>query len=106
MKHKFCFFDDNKSKYIEHIKKLINNFHRQNEDNYYFAFGDLDNYLSNINDIELRNDFSDILKNFINCDDYRKMLKNFVEEGFIKKINNLIRTDNNELLEKLYYFIG
>ena len=106
LKHKFCFFDDNKSKYIEHIKKLINNFHRQNEDNYYFAFGDLDNYLSNINDIELRNDFSDILKNFINCDDYRKMLKNFVEEGFIKKINNLIRTDNNELLEKLYYFIG
>ena len=105
-KQKFYSFDDNKDKYIDYIKKLIQNFHKQSGENLYSALGNLDDYLSDINDIELRNDFFDILKNFSNSNDYGQMLKNFVEEGFSKKINNLFRKDNKELLEKLYYFIG
>jgi len=105
-KIKFYKFDENKEKYILFNKNVLNQFHKQNEDNFNLAFNDLKKYLSDKKDNNLEN-ILNILQNFKKIENYDKMLKKCLGvQGFLDKINNIIRKDDNELSEKFYYFIG
>ena len=105
-KIKFYKFDENKEKYILFNKNVLNQFHKQNEDNFNLAFNDLNKYLSDKKDNNLEN-ILNILQNFKKIENYDKMLKKCLGvQGFLDKINNIIRMDDNELSGKFYYFIG
>jgi len=105
-KIKYYYFDDNKEKYILFNKNVLNQFHKQNENNFNSAFKDLENYLTKKNDNNFKN-ILDILQNFKKIENYDEMLKKCLGvQGFLDKINTIIRIDDNELSEKFYYFIG
>ena len=103
---KFFYFDENKEKYIHFNKNVLSQFHKQNEANFNSAFNDLKKYLLDKKYNNLVN-ILDILPNFKKIENYDKMLKKCVGvQGFLDKINNIIRMDDDELSEKFYYFIG
>ena len=103
---KFFYFDENKEKYIRFNKNVLSQFHKQNEANFNSAFNDLKKYLLDKKYNSLVN-ILDILPNFKKIENYDKMLKKCIGvHGFLDKINNIIRMDDNELSEKFYYFIG
>ena len=102
---KFFYFDEKKEKYILFNKNVLSQFHKQNEANFNLAFDDLKKYLSDKKYNNLIN-ILDILQNFKKIENYDKMLKKCLGvQGFLDKINNIIRIDDNELSEKFYYFI-
>jgi len=105
-KIKYYYFDENREKYILFNKNVLNQFHKQNENNFDSAFKDLKTYLTEKNDNNLKN-ILDILQNFKKIENYDEMLKKCLgAQGFLDKINTIIRIDDNELSEKFYYFIG
>ena len=103
-KIKFYNFDENKENYIRFQKNVLNQ--NQNDNNFDIAFNDLNNYFSDKKEHKLKS-ILDIIKNFKNIENYDETLKNCLGvQGFLDKINTIIRMDDNELSEKIYYFIG
>jgi hypothetical protein len=107
IKKKFFFFDENKKEYIDFNKNILREAFNQNEKNYFDALKNLNKFLLDINDDDIFG-ILEIINNFDHYNnDYNKMLKDFLGiQGFISKINRIIRKDNNEINEKFYYFIG
>ena len=107
IRKKFFSFDKNKDKYLDFIKNVLRESLNQNKDNLSAALEALNKFIfdNNVNDI---NTIVDIINNFdMYKNDYDKMLKDFLGiQGFISKINRIIRKDNNEINEKIFYFIG
>jgi len=105
-KIKFYSFEENKEKYIFFNNNVLNQCHNQNENNFEKALKDLETYVLDKKDNQLKN-VIDILKNFQNIENYDETLKYCLGvQGFLFHINNIIRIDDNELNEKFYYFIG
>lgn len=107
IRQKFFLFEENKNEYIVFNKNVLKNAFAQNENNYFNALKSLNKFLLNSNDNEILA-ILDIINSFDNStNDYEKMLKDFLGiQGFISKINRIIRKNNNEINEKFYYFIG
>ena len=107
IKKKFFFFDENKNEYIAFNKNVLREAFNQNKENYLGALKNLNKFLLDINDDDIFG-ILEIINNFdYNNNDYYKMLKEFLGiQGFISKINRIIRKDKNEINEKFYYFIG
>ena len=105
-KIKFYNYDENKENFILFHKNVLNKFNNQNDNNFDLALNDLNNYFADKKDHKLK-DITDILKTFKNIENYDETLKNCLGvQGFLDKINTVIRMDDNELYEKFYYFIG
>ena len=105
-KIKFYYFDENKENFFLFHKNVLNKFYNQNDNNFDLALNDLNNYFSDKKEHKLKN-IIDILKNFKNIENYDETLKNSLgTQGFLDKINTVIRMDDNELSEKFYYFIA
>lgn len=103
---KYYYFDESKEKYILFNKNVLNQYLNQNEENFNSAFRKLEIYISSKNDNNLKN-ILDILQNFKIIENYDEKLKKILGvQGFLDKINNIIRADDNELSGKFYYFIG
>ena len=91
-------FEENKNEYIVFNKNVLKNAFAQNENNYFNALKSLNKFLLNSNDNEILA-ILDIINSFDNStNDYEKMLKDFLGiQGFISKINRIIRKNNNNL---------
>ena len=104
---KFFSYDENKNKYIDFNKNVLRAAFNQNNNNYINALKDLNKFLYDKKDNEI-NSIIEIINNFDKYNnDYDKMLKDFLGiQGFIAKINRIIRKDNNEINKNIFYFIG
>ena len=99
---KYYNFDKDKDKYIFFINNILEHYQNQNENKYNECLNDLNKYLSEKNNNELK----DILPFFKKINSYDEILKNCLgNQGFMRAINRLIRMGNNELYKKSYYFI-
>ena len=107
IRQKFFLFEENKNEYIDFNKNVLRNAFDQNEDNYFAALKKLNKFLLDSNDNEIFAILG-IINSFDNSTNtYEKMLKDFLGiQGFISKINRIIRKNNKEINEKFYYFIG
>jgi hypothetical protein len=103
---RFYYFDENKEKYIFFYNNVLK-FHNQNND-FDRALLDLETYLLDIKDNNIKN-IIDILrnfKNFQNIENNDEILQNSIGvQGFLDKMNTIIRMNDNDLSEKFYYFI-
>ena len=104
---KFFSYDENKNKYSDFNKNVLRAAFNQNHGNYKDALKALNNFLNDKKDNEI-NAIVDIMKIFDEYNnDHDKMLKEFLGiQGFIAKINRIIRKDNNEINKNIFYFIG
>ena len=102
--------DYNNCELLEFHKKVIKAYNNQNEKNFYIAFNELKNYLSQI-EIKFnctKEEFLNSLKNIENIEKFKDKVidENTFPKGFFTNLNIILNQKDANLLKKITYFIG